>query len=160
MLQGTWQFMSALLLQEPDKVHTIVDDLESVFWVLVYGALRRFAEPDQYLPMELFDEVKYDRAGRRLGGTTKQVYVICGNLLRLKFSARPLQKLVHECNECWSEYHMGILPRREKERTERQRSMLVSAPEPAFWLEKFASVLQDEALWQEECNIGDRKSVV
>ena len=39
-MQGTWAFISARLLQSPDPlVHTLRDDMESAFWVLVYQAL-------------------------------------------------------------------------------------------------------------------------
>ena len=36
-MQGTWAFISARLLQSPNPVgHTLRDDMESAFWVLVY----------------------------------------------------------------------------------------------------------------------------
>ncbi|KAI0073753.1 hypothetical protein K474DRAFT_1559234, partial [Panus rudis PR-1116 ss-1] len=40
--QGTWRFMSVALLGDQDKPHSIHDDLESVFWVLVYTAVHHF----------------------------------------------------------------------------------------------------------------------
>ncbi|KAI0686850.1 hypothetical protein BC835DRAFT_1287292, partial [Cytidiella melzeri] len=39
---GTWQFMSIALLAEPLKAHEPLDDLESVFWALLFGAMHRF----------------------------------------------------------------------------------------------------------------------
>ncbi|KAI0689503.1 hypothetical protein BC835DRAFT_1282811, partial [Cytidiella melzeri] len=36
---GTWAFMSIALLRDNTKAHEILDDLESVFWTLLYGAL-------------------------------------------------------------------------------------------------------------------------
>ncbi|KIP02472.1 hypothetical protein PHLGIDRAFT_79080, partial [Phlebiopsis gigantea 11061_1 CR5-6] len=38
--QGTWRFMSIPLLSKPEKLHDIADDLESVYWVLLYGAMK------------------------------------------------------------------------------------------------------------------------
>ncbi|KZT19665.1 hypothetical protein NEOLEDRAFT_1141804 [Neolentinus lepideus HHB14362 ss-1] len=32
---GTWQFISHKLLRDPNKCHTICDDLESSFWTLL-----------------------------------------------------------------------------------------------------------------------------
>jgi len=37
--QGTWQFMSARLIQNRSAIHTFRDDLESSFWVLLWTAL-------------------------------------------------------------------------------------------------------------------------
>lgn len=43
-MQGTWAFISARLLQRPKAstpvIHSLSDDMESVFWVLVYQILR------------------------------------------------------------------------------------------------------------------------
>ncbi|KIM40752.1 hypothetical protein M413DRAFT_52423, partial [Hebeloma cylindrosporum] len=36
---GTWQFMSAAILVDPEKVHDIRDDRESAFYVLTWTAL-------------------------------------------------------------------------------------------------------------------------
>ena len=40
--QGTWQFMSANLVEDASAVHTFQDDLESSFWLLLWAA-----HPDQ-----------------------------------------------------------------------------------------------------------------
>ena len=40
MLQGTWQYMSVALLNNPSKVVEIADDLEAHFYVLLYHAVR------------------------------------------------------------------------------------------------------------------------
>ncbi|EPQ50689.1 hypothetical protein GLOTRDRAFT_13566, partial [Gloeophyllum trabeum ATCC 11539] len=45
---GTWQFMSAFLLQKPWKSHELQDDLESFMHVLIYEAIR-------YLPHNCTD---------------------------------------------------------------------------------------------------------
>ena len=47
--------MPIALLQNPAKVHDIADDLESLFWVFTYGALTRFALPDQDRLTDVFD---------------------------------------------------------------------------------------------------------
>lgn len=63
-MQGTWQFMSAALVQDKNAPHTFVDDLESflyvILWVsLMYSAhsipspdltafMQRVLDPDQY----------------------------------------------------------------------------------------------------------------
>ena len=37
--QGTWQFMSAHLIENKGAMHTFRDDLESSFWVLLWTVL-------------------------------------------------------------------------------------------------------------------------
>ncbi|KAG5649814.1 hypothetical protein H0H81_001905 [Sphagnurus paluster] len=37
---GTWQFMSCLLLMDKGKAHTIQDDMESFFYVMLYHCIR------------------------------------------------------------------------------------------------------------------------
>ncbi|KDQ32540.1 hypothetical protein PLEOSDRAFT_153777 [Pleurotus ostreatus PC15] len=49
--EGTWTFMSAALLQEPYKQHTIRDDLESFFWVVLYHGLH-------FVPHSLFQAIE------------------------------------------------------------------------------------------------------
>ncbi|KAI0791915.1 hypothetical protein C8Q75DRAFT_805514 [Abortiporus biennis] len=39
---GTWSFLSIGLASEPDKSHTLLDDLESCFWVLLHLSVHRF----------------------------------------------------------------------------------------------------------------------
>jgi len=48
-LQGTWQFMSTRLLANPGARHTITDDLESHYFVLMWTALHwvKHNQPDR-----------------------------------------------------------------------------------------------------------------
>ncbi|KAI0089404.1 hypothetical protein BDY19DRAFT_1056432 [Irpex rosettiformis] len=50
---GTPAFMSIGLLQDADKPHEILDDLEAIFWALVYGA-SRYYEHEGQLPAIYF----------------------------------------------------------------------------------------------------------
>jgi hypothetical protein len=38
-VQGTWQFISVLLLKQPTKPHTIQDDIESFIYIILYQGL-------------------------------------------------------------------------------------------------------------------------
>ncbi|KAF8072159.1 hypothetical protein FPV67DRAFT_1667596 [Lyophyllum atratum] len=58
---GTWQFMSCLLLQNRHKAHTIQDDIESFFHIILYHSIRylrrnRLPEVRDMLS-EIFDDV-------------------------------------------------------------------------------------------------------
>ncbi|KAF8871861.1 hypothetical protein CPB85DRAFT_1445295 [Mucidula mucida] len=77
---GTWQFMSINLLQggkdKQSVVHTLDDDRESAFWVLVYVALRYLKHdmPSNDLYdrlLLLFDHHTVDAFGRQTGGHQK-----------------------------------------------------------------------------------------
>ena len=48
--------MSILHLQDPDKVHELVDDLESVYWACLYGSIKLFAGRGGYYPMNIFND--------------------------------------------------------------------------------------------------------
>jgi len=47
-MQGTWQFMSIDVLRNIGKLHTVQDDLESFFWVVLYGIVRYMETTKKY----------------------------------------------------------------------------------------------------------------
>ncbi|KAK7688404.1 hypothetical protein QCA50_008777 [Cerrena zonata] len=53
---GTWEFASVELLREGQAPHEAFDDLESIMWVLLFIAIRRFNYEGDF-HMEMFDEV-------------------------------------------------------------------------------------------------------
>lgn len=73
--QGTWQFMSAALLQNPTKPHEVQDDMESFIHVVTYHGLRYMDhnQPDEVGQMmeALFDEYHIGSKGRYVGGSNK-----------------------------------------------------------------------------------------
>ncbi|KAA1467113.1 hypothetical protein DENSPDRAFT_832091 [Dentipellis sp. KUC8613] len=80
---GTWRFMSiAILRQRPKKmIHEHCDDLESIFWLLVFHALRyqpsvakELDELDADLK-EIFDSSTAGKDGRVYGGKGKVNFV-------------------------------------------------------------------------------------
>ncbi|KAF9463864.1 hypothetical protein BDZ94DRAFT_1191989 [Collybia nuda] len=73
---GTWQFMSAHLLQGINHSHSALDDRESAYWVLLYMALRflKNSLSPHHLSqtiLQLFDKSFEENDGRMFGGTTK-----------------------------------------------------------------------------------------
>ena len=75
-LQGTWQFMSTKLLTDPGSKHTITDDLESHYFVLMWTALRwvKHNQPgDPGIDMEhIFDQQRPLPGGIVKGGAGKE----------------------------------------------------------------------------------------
>ncbi|KAH7886496.1 hypothetical protein F5I97DRAFT_1926749 [Phlebopus sp. FC_14] len=82
---GTWQFMSAALLQDPEKRHELQDDLESFMHVLAWSVVRyvenKLTADDRRNYLAMFEENIYTN-GKTLGGGQKashlglQKYVI------------------------------------------------------------------------------------
>lgn len=64
-LQGTWQFISVSLLFDATKAHDIFDDLESLYWVLLYMGVHYFKYSGKFVS-KVFDEVSED-ANQTLG---------------------------------------------------------------------------------------------
>ena len=95
MLQGTWQFISAALLRNPQRLQTIEDDRESAIHLLTWLALR-YTKHDElddlntYLTM--YDEVDRRKSkGIATGGRAK------GNLFFGQlptFASDPLNRLI------------------------------------------------------------------
>ncbi|KII94366.1 hypothetical protein PLICRDRAFT_67999, partial [Plicaturopsis crispa FD-325 SS-3] len=71
---GTWQFMSCLLLGDPDKVHGIEDDMESFIHVLMHHGLRYFEHNYAGNLRSAFQQIynhAYHSCGAVLGGDAK-----------------------------------------------------------------------------------------
>lgn len=78
--QGTWQFMSFGLLQDPYKRHTARGDLESFFWVVLYYGLHysshSFTKNVLAIMADIFDKLTFTHPdGIARGGTTKVALV-------------------------------------------------------------------------------------
>lgn len=93
VVQGTWQYASVTLMQDFAKPHDVIDDIESVLWVLIAVALRRFEYTGDF-PMTMFDEEHHPMQGGRTGGILKSFWV--GNPPNADFGCfecHPLEQL-------------------------------------------------------------------
>jgi len=75
--QGTWQFMSANLIEDASAVHTYQDDLESSFWVLLWTAI-------MFTRSSLSKDglSKFIREAFELGGEMKQSVLLSQTILK------------------------------------------------------------------------------
>jgi len=118
-LQGTWQFMSTRLLTDPGSKHTITDDLESHYFVLMWTALHwvkhnRPGEPG--IDMEnIFDQQRPIPGGIVKGGAGKlEMYGSRGSELHeVEFFCRPFDELFWEL---WMLFGGYLAQRREAAR--------------------------------------------
>ncbi|KAI0682853.1 hypothetical protein BC835DRAFT_1524433 [Cytidiella melzeri] len=94
---GTWAFMSVGMLRNSTKPHEILDDLESMYWTMLYGALHRFKHSGRMFDMSILTE---SRKATRSDGTSE---VVGGRLKRaalsemfelLDFNCKPLNRLL------------------------------------------------------------------
>ncbi|KAF8555778.1 hypothetical protein OG21DRAFT_810170 [Imleria badia] len=102
---GTWQFMSANLLQHPGKMHTFSDDLESFLHVLGWMMLRYVPASDVYDAEDRgHDMLKFDEHSVRKrrfdhGGGRKRDALGAGNYPSTTFGPKcetPLTKLLRK----------------------------------------------------------------
>ena len=139
--------MSIRLLQDPNKAHELLDDLESVFWVLVYGALKRYLSPNQPSItglMNMFDEERVDQDNIIIGGQGKANCLWAGRLQHAQFTCASLQGLVHECATWWGMYHRAVDGARDVDIPATKAKIMGTldlAPRPSYWIGKFAKAL-------------------
>jgi len=109
-IQGTWQFMSTKLLTSPGSRHTITDDLESHYFVLMWTALHwvKHNRPgDPFVGMErIFDHQWPLANGIVKGGAGKvAMYESRDSELRdVEFACEPFNKLFWDLWTLFSEY--------------------------------------------------------
>ncbi|KAF8132577.1 hypothetical protein EV363DRAFT_1328895 [Boletus edulis] len=102
---GTWQFMSANLLQQPGKFHTVTDDLESFLHVLAWTTIRYIPAIDSYSAgrrgkdLASFDERDEMEGHCHEGGHLKGLLLAAGKYPSSSFQPRcktPLLELLQE----------------------------------------------------------------
>ncbi|KAK0494104.1 hypothetical protein EDD18DRAFT_382409 [Armillaria luteobubalina] len=73
---GTWQFVSAYLLENPTAEHTFVDDRESALYVLIWVALRHLPHSlfagNLKAKLDIFDKYVVNTGQRDVGGGYKR----------------------------------------------------------------------------------------
>ncbi|KAG9317721.1 hypothetical protein JVU11DRAFT_1937 [Chiua virens] len=100
---GTWQFMSAKLLEDPTKLHELSDDLESFLHVLAWITLRylpavaTYSASNRDQDLAKFDEVFPNPGDFESGGNAKADAFAAGTYPSRKYRPRistPLLKLL------------------------------------------------------------------
>ena len=107
--QGTWQFISTRLLECPGSKHTLTDDLESHFFVLMWAALH-WIEHDKAGEIDMkfiFDQCRSLPHGIADGGMGKsEMYKNRRKELReVEFSCKPFNKLFWRLWGLFSKYN-------------------------------------------------------
>lgn len=133
--------MSIGLLQNPEtKRHDILDDFESLYWILQHGRITRYSEEGADQPLEVFDEMERDEGrGQWIGGTKKLELVLKSEEAHIPCPCEPLRQLVVDMNSAWRHYH-ELRANREKEAEWKETRALYKRA--SFWTSIFAAALE------------------
>ncbi|KAI0089506.1 hypothetical protein BDY19DRAFT_107486 [Irpex rosettiformis] len=105
---GTWQFMSIATLEDPEKGHDVLDDYESVFWSLLYGAMHFIKQLRCEICMDIFNyqgDVELANGTTVIIGGVSKRDALRGIRRKLTFVSAPLTYLVHDMAGVWMEYY-------------------------------------------------------
>ncbi|KAH8099739.1 hypothetical protein BXZ70DRAFT_214941 [Cristinia sonorae] len=112
---GTWQFLSVALVSNPKKVHDILDDMESCYWVLLYQALHHFqSSAKTRKTLKMFDEVEEDitsGGGYASTGGEKKCAHLALFYHKLRFSSCRLDEVIRGISEHFSRYYKTGSPK-------------------------------------------------
>ncbi|GJE92073.1 hypothetical protein PsYK624_082260 [Phanerochaete sordida] len=140
---GTTQFMSVRLLHDDSAYNELVDDLQSAFWVLNFVAIVRFAQHHNNLARGLFEGCGPEPSNRTALATAKFLGM-CGSLYEDRYRSAPLTALIRDLAESWTRFEeQQIVPPKTGTGEEAEPNMLELAPQPQYWLEKFAKALRE-----------------
>ncbi|KAL4242396.1 hypothetical protein ABKN59_011894 [Abortiporus biennis] len=105
---GTWLFISILLAKQEPKVHSMLDDLESCLWVLLYVALHRFKHSADRVALRMFEEMDNNQCG----GDRKFLFILAPAMSHLRpdskhiiFECKPLNNLVESIRLYFRKFH-------------------------------------------------------
>ncbi|KAI0075722.1 hypothetical protein K474DRAFT_1773092 [Panus rudis PR-1116 ss-1] len=148
---GTWRFMSIKVLQDDQKPHEIHDDLESLFWVLVYTAIRHFKlswAGHRKATKDMFDDSTKDpNTSAIIGGALKSQF-LSRSWARsdFTFDCPALQSLILELRQLWAAYHDCAPEEMQLESSQNIHNTL--RWEPAVILKHFDDALdKDNSQW-------------
>ncbi|TFY54281.1 hypothetical protein EVJ58_g8957 [Rhodofomes roseus] len=122
---GTWQFMSARLLQRPGKKHEVADDIESFIHVFNWTCLR-FVEHNltgkprllQMHVVHMYEEqdimVDGEKNEEEVGGEAKGIQMLSGRpAVKLTKPRTPLGKLLKELASICRQHYLAVEPESE-----------------------------------------------
>lgn len=153
--QTTWQFMSIDLLDRSRRTHQLLDDLQSLFWVLVYVALHHCKHGNSYFLVgcKLFDErdesLEADGPAH-IGGSTKEKVLRRKQLQDISFVCEPLKRLITDLASAWAEYQHF-----QSEETTYAREAVLKVSSPSWLRERLQEAL-DEKGWKDDDFVPDQ----
>ncbi|GJE92028.1 hypothetical protein PsYK624_081810 [Phanerochaete sordida] len=107
--KATWHFMPLRLIDDPHKVHELVDDLESLYWSLLHGSLRFVKHNDQFalLDDDFFSSAKVKTKRwngirvKKMGAPDKRQFLTDG-LGDLEWDSTHFTTFMREWTDLWA----------------------------------------------------------
>ena len=167
--------MSIFMLGDPERQPSIIDDLQSLYWVLLYESIRRFCNNENF-DWDVFSERRqycmFNGTQEYVGGGGKRRCITDG-LLRSLATMQPtaLRETIVKLNSMWKRYYdpdKELLRRATWGRWALDSDQLKTAPSicelqiqrnqakqelsiPQLWLEVFdASLKLDSDAWLDD----------
>jgi hypothetical protein len=105
--------MSIRLLTNPRTPHELFDDLESVYWTMLYGAFHRFRHKRR-INMNMFSDTHFEQDGDITGGDLKlSALLTIGS--SLTFECRPLNVLFLSLSMALRAYYLAFFEASDEE---------------------------------------------
>ncbi|GJE92011.1 hypothetical protein PsYK624_081640 [Phanerochaete sordida] len=141
---GTFQFMSArLLASDGVEINEHLDDLESIFWVLLYISLVRFAIPWNKMPLNVFGVPGRD--GWHDAGRAKRIHLYCSKSYRGRFTSNALAELLRRNENAWGDYYVFLEAdapsSTDPPRTPEELKRADAVKQPLFFIEMLADAI-------------------
>lgn len=141
--------MSFVLLSDPNKIHDLLDDLESLFWVYVWGAAQYVGTDAEFtLAIKDFDDKSLRTVKGKTqfyGGAKKATMLREMAFANIPFTCAPLKDLIATLSREWVYFHRAredlLVPggRAAELAWEAKQKQLI---DPSFWIAKFDDVLK------------------
>ena len=153
--------MSIAMLEDPFKTHDILDDLESIFWSILYGAIKYFSGTVTFDMKAFFSQSEIEINGRLhvVGGGMKKGLLESTSLTNIPFDCAPLRELISHLSRVWRKYYRARVDVSEAPSNEEARQEYETQREklskPAFWLDIFDQLLK-RSDWLAADTIADR----
>lgn len=97
--------MSISILKDPATQPTVLDDLQSIYWVLLYGSFRYFYN-GATVDWRMFFERYEEKNKGFIGGRSKRLYFEGRGLENLRdFTSLALRRLIYAMETQWREYY-------------------------------------------------------
>lgn len=97
--------MSISILEDPATRHTVFDDLQSIYWVLLYGSFRYF-DNSLTIDWSMFFDRSEEENKAPVGGHKKRAYFESRGIIKVRdFTSPALRQLIRAMEKKWCGYY-------------------------------------------------------
>lgn len=151
--------MSIDLLENPAKLHDILDDMQSAFWSQLWGSVKYFAGDVSFDMHMFFNRSKKTENSQQqwLGGDGKRSFLTRDFETNIQLKCTPFQNLLSELADTWNVYYFKAKGTRAAgKKAEEYLEIRDKIQQPSFWLEIFDRHMANKEEWKPADVIPDR----